>query len=263
MTCQRKYYYRIHQGIVGRTEATAPLFGNAIHTALDSWYTDKDVVKAIEIFKSNYKEDLELDDKRTHKMGEWILNNYHRTYENQPLKLIKTEQSFTLPLPNGNNLIGRIDKIVEWDGMYWLMDHKTTSMLGSSYVKMAEPNLQFRGYTWAAKQLGYPVVGVLLDAILVAKGLLDSSARSRLTPLLRHDIYHSKQHLDEWLDIVTNVQHNIKLSEETNQWTPNFDACTYYGECPYRRICIEEPALRDKVISMEYKINNWDPRREK
>lgn len=261
--CQRRYYYRHVEGLVPKRRATPLEFGGWIHKALDEWFVSKDPDKAVEVFNSGYKEDLEADDKRTNKLGEWIIRNYHETYKDQPMELVAGEREFTQKLPNGNNLIGRIDKIVKWNGGLWLMDHKTTSSLGAQFFKMAEPNMQFTGYAWAAKQLGYEVIGVLLDAVLVAKGLLNSSQRARLTPCARYDVYLNQWQFDEFLNTVGQVQGDIRLSEESGRWLPNHSMCTYYGECPYRKLCMEEESIRKRVIPQFYDVDHWDPRDEK
>lgn len=261
LTCRRKFYFRHVLGYVLVKESSAPLFGKAIHLALDSWYKDRDVDKAVEVFKASFKENLAEDDKRTHKMGEWILRNYDEKYKEQPLKLVHSEMVFDLPAKWGRKLIGRIDKIVSWEGALWIIDHKTSSQLGSTFPKMVEPNLQFDTYTWAAKQMGYKVVGVVVDALLVAKGLLESSRRSSLTPLLRVDAYRSDAQIEEFEEIAQNIQADIFKCQQSNVWIPNFGACTQYGECPYRRVCMEEKGLRSKILeSSEYKIEKWDPR---
>ena len=261
--CPRMYYYRHILGLTRKVKQTAPAFGHSIHKALDSWYVDKDVEKAVSIFKADYKEDLELDDKRTHVMGDWILRNYHTTYQSMPWKLLATEQAFTIPLPNGNNLLGRIDKIVEWNGAVWVIDHKTTSQLGAQYFKMIEPSLQFPGYVYAARQLGFPAVGVVVDAILVAKGLLKAATRANLTPLARYDDYVADWQLNEWMETAMRIQKTIVASEVSDVWIPNFGSCTHYGECAYRQIDVEEPGVRQRVIEHNYNRGDfWDPRKE-
>jgi len=259
LRCRRKYNYRINRGLVPRTAQTAPSFGKSIHLALDSWYQDKDIEKAIGIFKADYPEDLTVDDKRTHKMGEWILRNYHEKYLDQPYELLSTEKEFSILLPWGNKLTGRIDKIVKWGGAVWIVDHKTTSQMGPSYVKMAEPNMQFDGYIYAARALGYEAIGVIVDALLVAKGLLESSTRGRLTPLLRYDSYRSPIQLAEYEHEIQMIQKDIAVCENTGYWCPNKDSCTYYGECPYRRVCMEESGLRERLLESEYTVEFWSP----
>lgn len=259
-TCARKYYYRHVLGRELKKPQVAPDFGKAIHVGLDSWFVDQDLKKAIELFKANFKEQPDISDHHTHRVGEWVLSNYHEKYKDQPFKVLATEQAFTVRLPNGNNLIGRIDKVLEWAKSIWVMDHKTTSQLGAQYFKMADPNMQFTLYTWAARQLGFKAVGVIVDAILVRKSLLDSSQRARLNPLMRLDVYKSEESIKEMLEVVDKVEGDIRVSEETDTWTPNYSACTLYGECPYRRVCVEDKEIRGRVLEMDYQVNHWDPR---
>lgn len=259
-TCQRKYDYRINQGLVGKKPPIAADFGKCIHKALDAWYQNKEADYAVEIFKGTYVEDAS-DDKRTHKMGEWILRNYHSKYIDQPFKVLCTEREFTLPLPNGNKLIGRIDKIVDWDGAIWGMDHKTTSALGDTYMRFHTPNLQFSGYAWAIQNMGYRnCQGILVDAILVAKGLLETASRGKLVPLRRDFAYRSAEDIKEYLETAEEIQTDINMCEENGMWTPNWDACTDYGECPYRKICKEPVEYRGKIIAADYTHEPWDPR---
>lgn len=124
LTCRRLYDFRHNKGYRAKRPATALAFGGAIGKALDSWYTDKDVSKAIEVFKANYKEDIENDDKRTHVMGEWILKNYDEKYRDHRWKMVHKEMTFKHPLPNGNFFMGRVDKVIDWDGTLWGVDHK-------------------------------------------------------------------------------------------------------------------------------------------
>lgn len=265
MTCQRKYDFRMNRGLVGHLPPQAADFGKCIHLALDSWYQDKDVDHAIAIFKDNYVESDE-DDKRTHKMGVWILSNYHNKYYDQPFKVLSVEQEFNIPLPNGNQLIGRIDKVIEWDGVIWGVDHKTTSALGPSYMRFHTPNLQFSGYTWALQQLGYKnCAGILVDAILVAKGLIEGKSKSNLTPLARDFAYRSKEDIVEYLQTIMAIQHHIGMYDDLHQqgknmaYVPNWDACVDYGECPYRKICKEPVEMRERIIASEYRVEHWNP----
>lgn len=264
-TCQRKYDFRINRGLVGRKPPIAADFGKCIHASLDAWYKDKDIAHAVDLFKQSYVESSD-DDKRTHKMGEWILRNYDEKYRDQPFKVLSTEQEFTLRLPNGNNLIGRIDKVIEWDGAIWGMDHKTTSALGDTYMRFHTPNLQFSGYTWALQQLGYPKCqGILVDAILVAKGLLEGKA-GRLVPLRRDFAYRSVGDIEEYLSVITKIQSDVMENEIadpfTHRWVPNFDSCTDYGECPYRKICKEPVEYREQIIKSDYVVEHWEPRKD-
>ena len=266
LTCRRKYDLRMNKGYVRKQELKPVHFGKAIHKALDGWYLTKDVGKSIEIFKANFTEDLENDDKRTNRMGEWIMTNYDKQYRDQPWELVNNEMTFSIPLAPDFTFVGRIDKIIKWNDCFYVVDHKTTSSLGASYFNMAEPNMQFMGYAFAGKQLGYDIKGVIVDAILVAKGLLPSDATTgtrknpNLTPFARYDVYYKQEHFDEWLATVLGAREDIKACDEGHgKWYPNFEACTHFGECAYRRVCKEDQAIRQRILDMDYEIDFWDP----
>ena len=259
LTCRRKYEYRINRGLVGMAPPTAANFGKCIHSALDVWYVNHDLEATLAKFSEEFKADPD-DDKRTPVMGFWILKNYHEKYQDQPFKVLATEQEFTIDLPWGKKLIGRIDKIIEWDGVVWVMDHKTTSQLGDGYMKMHTPNMQFTGYVYAANKLGFKCQGALVDAILVAKGLLETSSRSKLTPLRRDFAYRSEGDIEEYLRTIYDIQQDIELCENSQWWNQNQDSCTDYGECPYRKVCKESVEYRERIITNDFRVEHWDPR---
>ena len=258
-TCQRKYYFRMVRNLVGKKTQTAPEFGKCIHSALDVWFSTRDINTTVRVFKESFVENPD-DTKRTLVMGEWILRNYAEKYAAEPFKVIATEQTFELDLPNGNKHTGRIDKIIDWDGAIYVMDHKTTSQLGPQFFNKFKPNLQMSGYVWAARRLGFTnCSGILVDGILVASGLLEASRRARLTPLARDISTRSEEELKEWEHTVLEIHDDIGECEGSGVWTPNFDACCDYGECPYRRICVEDGEVREKVIGMDFIKEEWNP----
>jgi len=261
--CPRKYNLRFNQGRVLKTPQTAPEFGKGIHAGLDSWYMTHDIDKAISVFKETFTEQLDVDSKRSHALGEWMIRNYAQTYGNQPWKLISSEKEFTLAFGEDVNFIGRIDKIIEWNNSLWVVDHKTTSGIGPSSTKMAEPNAQFTGYVWAARKLGHAVCGIILDMLSTAQGLLSASSRSRLTPLLRYDSYRSDDMLKEWEEEFTRNIAHLRDCELSGQWPASgmFNgACVYYGECPFRKVCCEDREHREKYLALDYDIDFWDRR---
>lgn len=259
LTCPTRYRYRHVMNLVPRVKAMAPEFGIGIHAALDSWYKDGDVDKAVRVFKDTFQEDLDRDDKRTHQVGEWMICNYAEKYAKQPWALVESETEFKVPIDDEWFLLGRIDKIIQWNNALWIVDHKTTSGLGSSYFKMIEPSQQFPGYVYAMRLMGHSVVGVIVDALLVAKGLLTPTSRARLTPLARYDSYIHDWQLGEWLSNTKLILEDIERDRERNVFKCNYDACTYYGECPYREICLATPSMRERIIKAHYDIEPWHP----
>lgn len=264
-SCRYKYYLRHVLGLVPLAAPLAADFGRVIHKCLDEWYQSFDVDKAIAVLKANWK-DSPYDEKRTIAVGEKILKLYNEKYKDPPFKILDTEISFEVPIPDTSfKLIGRIDKIIDWHGKIGVMDHKTTSSLGSTYFYKIKPNAQFTGYAWAARALRYPVEFILLDALLVAKGLLVPAQLARLTPLARDEALVTQDDMDDYrIGLLATISDIMKCyAMESWPKTGMFnDACCDFIECPYRKICKEDVNIRQAIIDSDYKIEHWDPRKE-
>ena len=263
LTCRRKYWLRIVNGLVGHKPPTAAEFGRCIHLALDHWYNTKDDTKSIEMFCSAFKEDPD-DNKRTHAVGRKVLQIYFDRYRDLDMKVLATEVEFCVPIPETDHkLIGRIDKIVNWDGATYVMDHKTTSRLGYAFFNKIKPNMQFTGYIWAARQTGHPNCdGIILDAVLVAKGLCVPSQASRLTPVARDISTRVYDEIREYLTGVKGIIRDMRACYNSGEWYMNTDSCCDFVECPYRKVCSQEPNIREQIMKSDYKVEYWSPRRK-
>lgn len=264
LRCKRRYYYRMVRHLTGTARMQAAEFGHAIHQALDSWYKKQDDTLAIAIFKTDYLDDG-TDAKRTHAVGEKLLKIYFEKYRDQRFKVLASEQVFEIQLIKDTDTMymGRIDKIIDWDGAIYVLDHKTTSRLGYEYFYRIKPNMQFDGYIMAARALGHQSCsGVVLDALLVAKGLLSPSSLQRLTPVARDISTRTEQELREFKEDVADILREIRVSYEGNTWHRNTEGCCDFIQCPYRRVCSAEPELRESIISSDYVVEKWDPRKE-
>ena len=266
LTCRRKYYLRMIRGLVGLKPPTAAEFGRCIHLALDDWFVHSNPATAKAAFVANFTEDPE-DDKRTIKVGLKLLELYFEKYEQEPFKILEIEKVFEVPMGQLSvqgdwTLIGRIDKIIEWDKATMVMDHKTTSRLGYEFFNKIKPNMQFDGYIIAARRLGYPKCdSVLLDALLTAKGLCIPAQLSKLTPLARDISSRTTEELDEYVHDIHEIVDDLRDCYMQDRWSRNTESCCDYVECPYRKICKEEPAIREAIIAQDYKIEHWDPMR--
>lgn len=261
LRCRKRYYWRMVRGLVGKAPQTAPEFGKAIHKALDNWFAHHSADQAILEFKTNFVENP-ADEKRTLRVGEKLLQLYFEKYDHEGFKILATELPFTAPVKAGNfNLIGRIDKVVNWDGAVYVMDHKTTSRLGYEFFYKIKPNMQFDGYIWAARTLGFPTCsGIVLDALLVAKGLCVPAQLSKLQPLARDVSTRTDEELDAYIKKICLIVDDIRKCYETDTWYENTESCCDFIECPYRKICKEDSKLHDRIAEMDYKVELWDPR---
>jgi hypothetical protein len=265
LRCRKRYYWRHVRGIVGKAPQLAPEFGRCIHKALNIWFTTHDEKQSIEAFTGSFVEDA-TDEKRTIAVGVKLLNLYMEKYEHEGFKVIAAELPFSAPVKAYTaefNLIGRIDKIIEWDGAILVMDHKTTSRLGYEFFYKIKPNMQFDGYIWAARQLGYPTCsGILLDALLVAKGLVVPAQLAKLQPLGRDVSMRTDKELDRYIRNISLIVLDIRECYEIDTWYENTESCCDFIECPYRRICKENESLHERIVEMDYKVEVWNPLKE-
>ena len=262
LVCRKKYYWRMIRHLVGKAPMTAAEFGRAIHSALDIWYATHDIASAINTFKSEFTENPG-DSKRTHAVGTKLLQLYATKYEHESFKVLKTELSFTVDIPNTDiKLMGRIDKIIDWDGVVYVLDHKTTSRLGYEFFYKIKPNMQFDGYVYAAKKLGYDCKGIVLDALLVAKGLIVPSQLSRLTPLARDISIRSEHDINRYLSNIESILTDMNNCYNSNLWYENTESCCNFIQCPYRSICKENTDIHERIIAMDYIEEPWSPHRE-
>ena len=260
LRCRRRYHFRYVRNLATKSRQTAAEFGHAIHSALDSWHTHRDLDRATQVFRNEFVPD-ETDNKRTISVGVKMLQLYAEKYAHEGFMVLKSEMPFKVPIPGTNvDFIGRIDKIVDWDGAIYILDHKTTSRLGHQFFYMIKPNMQFDGYIWSARQLGFPKCsGVVLDALLVAKGLTTPAQLAKLTPLARDISTRTEEELGNFLKDIKSTIRDIEACHLTNEWYPNTGACCDFVECPYRKVCKEEPIMQERIIQMEYKEEAWTP----
>lgn len=284
MACPRKYYY----GMVAnrrRSGPTAPplAFGASWHAALEAHYKYGGDRYKVEIaILHSWQQHDRPDDHRT---MERVLSCYDqylshwgdhasdtqrngRTvgFPENPMVEIPVEIAW----PGGAHpYTGKIDRIIEINGLYYVEDHKTTSQLGAQYFQQYDPNNQMMGYAWLAQKLtGLRIAGVRINALGVLK---------TQTKLAREIVSYSKERLEEWgrnyNSWVARLEDSYRIMAEGGSttftpsdevlleaWPHNFMACSAkYGMCQYASVCSFQPARRGYVLETEFSDREWDP----
>jgi len=162
------------------------------------------------------------------------------------------EIRFNFPLDFGPSedqpyvLCGKIDKVVVFNGDLFIMDHKTTTTLGTFYFDQFTPHNQMSLYTLAGKVIfKAPIKGVIINACQPLVGG---------TNFERGIVYRTQEQLNEWLTDLT-----VWLSRQ-NDATHNDAACDKYGGCPFRPICTRSPQVRERFLKSNYiQDTPWNP----
>ena len=176
------------------------------------------------------------------------------------------EFSFGVPLPvnhpeTGNPLIygGRTDLLGYYKEMPAIIDEKTTTSLGDSWMNKWNIRGQFIGYTWGARQSGIECGMALVRGVSILKTKFGNAE----VPLTFADHV-----IDRWLRNmifkVTQFKSLYELyTENPEQTAPeeifpmNFgDACTAYGGCMFKDLCLSP---NPEQWYEDFVYRDWNP----
>lgn len=166
------------------------------------------------------------------------------------------EFSFAEPLQvlhpvTGNPILytGRSDMIAERAGGIYGYDEKTTSSLGASWGRQWEMRSQFTGYSWAARQQGIHMAGMIVRGVSILKTKYDT---------VEVPTFRSQYEIDRW---ETQVHHDLRRMVqcwEEGYWDYSLDsACNEYGNCSFTQVCKSSDPETWLPVGFEQKV--WDP----
>lgn len=167
------------------------------------------------------------------------------------------EFSFASALPfthpeSGDPVIysGRSDFIGEMDGALYIVDDKTTSQLGSSWMHQWDLRSQFTGYTWAARNVAaLPIQGCMVRGLSILKTKYDTA--EVIT-------YRPQWMVDRWLEQVVRDLGRMVQCWESGYFDYNLDEeCNSYGGCLFKRVCTSDHP--DAWLEADYEKRIWDP----
>lgn len=269
------------QGWTPTRRSSALGFGAALHEGLAEWHRSGDLMKALEAISEAWPANMPIDDYRTKEKCLRTMAEYAKNYPSENFNVVRgpsgplIEIPFTLdtgrelplelswlkekreglPYPDYSEPIeygGIFDGLVELGGSIYVLEHKSTSMLGNTYFNQFKPNNQVTGYVWAGGQMsGRKVGGAIINAIgvyKVGKTKFERSITGRFP-----------EEIAEWLNNVHDVCVQIKTAEARMTFTRSTGACTLYGLCEFHRVCSlgREPE-RQKMLEQEYQVEFWD-----
>ena len=250
------------------------------------WYKTHDLAAALTAIAGAWEDTSSTDDYRTKEKCIQVMIDYVKHYPQESFSVVGApehpmiEVPFTLDTglvtdwcPTCNNFAPKVinaiecgecggllepieyggifDGLVDFNGQIWVLEHKTTSQLGSYYFNQFKPNNQVTGYIWAAEKLsGRKVQGAIINAIGVYK--------TGATKFERGMTARHAQDIIEWAENVRRVCNQIKRAEKEG-FSMSTGACTLYGMCEYHSVhVLSHPLERQKRLEQDYMIDNWD-----
>jgi hypothetical protein len=271
--CPKLFYWRWVRGLVPKEEPAPLLFGKVFHDALFAWYKTGDKGLALKQFEQIPAIGIG-DDRRTREHGIVILEEYLGRWGTENWKVLTLEKEFKIemsnqcktchgtgiitqnikPLPlmtikcpkcidgmalSGKSYAGRLDEVVEWNGQIYVVDHKTTSQLGSYFFKGFRPNVQMDGYAFACRKLWGQCSGVVINGVSIAAKPKERFGRDVST--------RTPEEIDRFAEQFELWTNEIENSINSKVWPLHYTACHNYGDCRYLELCLYgESGMEDK-----------------
>lgn len=273
--CPYKYYLNMIEGWRAKGEQVHLDFGIFYHRALEHYDLQRAagcshdmaleaaVEKALCLTWINGKpwrlsKTLDASDKTSLKCRENLIRTvvwYLDKFKDDPAKTVisdgkpMVEQHFQLDIGNGYALCGYLDRVVEFQGLPFVMDRKSTaSTLSDHYFARFDPDNQMSLYTFVAQVIfKNPIKGVIVDAAQVAVGF---------SRFVRKIISKTPDQIDEWLKDLRQWLAQARHYATIGYWPRNDKSCAF---CTFREICNKSPSVRQKFLESNFERHPWNP----
>lgn len=264
-TCVRKWYYSYRRNWKDVGSAASD-FGSAWHAAMDSLWMhacnsdlweqwDAPVEGALFHAKKAFDQtwydkrpEEEEKDYRNPALGHAMLEAYAAANWDKikGFELLEIEGSFTVPVQDGLNSAGRIDKVIRdrKTNLTYVVDHKTTGRYSRDFgiqprwweAFLMSPQvasyLDYANRTYGEKNVG----GFVVDAALVHK-----TARHFERRVFNRSLPQLKSFRDELALTAAGMQ----FHDERAFYPKNLSACDDFGGCPYQPLCTQFNEVKD------------------
>lgn len=147
---------------------------------------------------------------------------------------------------------GIFDGLVLASGHVYILEHKSTSQLGSYYFDQFKPNNQVSGYIWAASLMSnMRVAGAIINAIGVYKA---SATKFERQVTARNDFEISEWRMNVYYECI-----NIKQNELQGFWPMRTPSCSMYAGCEFMPVhTVNDPHHRRKRLEQDYIKEPWN-----
>ena len=275
--CPRRYQHKYIHRLVPKEVLPSPSasFGLGIHAGLESLYkgegadyepcrhygppvseatclycqqNEGKIRRMFQAFLEQFPPGLEERSYTQHN-GLLLLTRYVGKYQNDPLRdgCMGVELTFNESL-EGVSYVGRIDLMTIWDGVHYVVDHKTKGNITDGYIRSLKLDAKTTGYLWAISTItNQKVSNCMINIMRVSSNIDNKSFARPVTSRTETDI-------QQWKDNALRVLDDIARDEARDYFPMNSNSCfSYNRECEYYRICTAT-ANPEGAISQFYDV---------
>lgn len=175
-----------------------------------------------------------------------------------------------IPDPFGGEYIltGYLDRLVNFDGTFFVMDQKTTgAALGAYYFAGYDLDTQMSQYTYAGKVVfNLPIQGVIVDAAQLQVG--GTHFGRGITMRTNGQLEEWHETTGEWLKLAERFADKADLLEHrgsdiASAWPQNRQSCGNYGGCVFKNVCNKDRSVRHHFLETDFERRYWNPLEER
>lgn len=267
-TCPRKYYWGYVEKLEANREKALPLrFGSQYHVCMEIWHGTRNlslVHKAMEASTLPPVENLQLLA---------MIGGYVAKYPIEDFIVLELEKQFEAKIrnPRTNRLSkrfrmkGKVDGIVEAQGSGRVLEHKTTSVFGGTYLERLWADFQTMLYSYYLYLDGYKITGVIYNiaqkpGIRLKKTETLEEYGERLIEVYKNpDMFHREELVFDYRDFrrltidVWDILQNILWCEKNGTWPHNTGSCFKWNSaCAFYDICKSND--NPLVVENDYRV---------
>jgi PD-(D/E)XK nuclease superfamily protein len=272
-TCPRKYYFGMVLHRRSNDRSAALNYGTMWHTIMEAHYKGHTRALIHALITGKYANTATEGDYRTAARALLEYDNYVAQYGDVASeeragagKTLGVGNDCLVELPVELNLTGvrhpyagKIDRLYEKNGLYYVEDHKTTSVLNKNYFTQWTLAQQMKGYAILGQLLiGKPIAGVRINLHVCRKS--DSEFLRDVIPFSQAILDETQRALDLWMWRIETSAINAANGDIEAAYPPNFNACSgKYSMCQYAGVCSLSARVRMKALETDFPVHAWNP----
>ena len=196
--CPRACAWRYVEELVPLERSLSLRFGTLIHQCLEGWHQQRDLVEVLDVIERACAPTRhEPDGQAAWHHATAMMLGYTMRYPAEAFSVVALEKTFAGPVYNPETgkpsrtfrLAGKVDGIVEQDGEFFLLEHKTAAMIDGAYLERLWMDFQILLYAYALERhCGIHIAGVIYNILVKTKlrqghGESDAEFRARTAEL--------------------------------------------------------------------------------